>query len=186
MTRSWLTVLSLAPLLGASQTLVQGLAMAALSVSAILIHRICMSALRRRLDGFAGEIASVLIAAAVVTCQTLALQTWALELRNALGIYPELIALQCLLFEQGLGKAPAWRRTALLLGGFCAVYLLLGASREWLASGAIHFSFSSGPGTTGLRLASLAPGGLLLLGLLLALTKRACPKQATPDREGSH
>ncbi|MHA6193434.1 Rnf-Nqr domain containing protein [Pseudomonas wadenswilerensis] len=185
MNRSWLVALSLAPLLGASQTLVQAANMALLSVLAILVHRGLMTPLRSRLGPTAAEVASLLLAAAVVTCQTLALQAWALELRQALGIYPELLALSCLLFEQGLGPSTRWRRVALLLGGYCALFLLLGACRELLASGTLHVSFAGGPEITGLRLASLAPGALLLLGLLLALIKRACPKQATPDREGT-
>ncbi|MEE1921072.1 Rnf-Nqr domain containing protein [Pseudomonas sp. 148P] len=185
MNRPWLVALSLAPLLGASQTLVQAASMALLSVVAILVHRGLMTPLRGRLGGSAAELANLLLAAAVVTCQTLALQAWALELRQALGIYPELLAISCLLFEQGLAPATRWRRVALLLGGYCALFLLLGVSRELLANGTLHFSFAGGSEMTGLRLASLAPGALLLLGLLLALIKRACPKQATPDREGN-
>lgn len=180
MNRSWIAAVSLAPLLGASHTLTQASAMALLSVTAVLVHRSCMLALRRWLEGFGAEIASVLIAAAVVTCQGLSLQAWALELSLALGIYPGLIALQCVLLDDSLGKTGQWRRAALLLGGLSAAYLLLGACRELLASGALHFSFITRPDTTGLRLASLAPGALLLLGVLLALIKRACPKQAAP------
>lgn len=185
MNRSWLATLSLAPLLGASQTLVQAASMALLAVVAILVHRSLMTPLRGRLGATAAELASLLLAAAVVTCQTLALQAWALELRQALGIYPELLAVSCLLFEQGLGRDARWRRVAMLLGGYGALFLLLGASRELLATGTLHLSIAGGPESTGLRLASLAPGALLLLGLLLALIKRACIKQATPDREGN-
>ncbi|MDU9390136.1 Rnf-Nqr domain containing protein [Pseudomonas sp. zfem002] len=174
MNRSWLAALSLAPLLGASQTLVQGASMALLSVVAIGIHRGLMTPLRSRLDTTSSRLASILLAALVVTCQTLALQAWALELRQALGIYPELIAVSCLLFEQSLGNAGQWRRVAMLLAGYSALFLLLGCSRELLASGALHLSFTGGSGSTGLHLASLAPGALLLLGLLLALINRAC------------
>lgn len=182
--RALLAVLGLAPLLGASQTLAQAAAMTLLSVMAILVHRVCMTPLRQRLDPTSTLLASLLLAAAVVTCQTLALQAWALQAWQALGIYPELIAVSCLLFEQGLGKPGQWRRAGLLLAGYGALFLLLGVVRELLASGTLHLSFVNGPHNAGLRLANLAPGALLLLGLLLALIKRACPKQATPDREG--
>jgi len=185
MNRSSLAILSLAPLLGASQTLVQAASMALLGVVALLVHRGLMTPLRSRLGAPAAELASLLLAAAVVTCQTLALQAWALELRQALGIYPELLAVSCVLFELGLGHSAGWRRVALLLGSYSALFLLLGASRELLTSGTLHLSLAGGPDITGLRLASLAPGALLLLGLLLALIKRACPKQATQDREGN-
>ena len=81
MNRSLLLVTSLAPLLGASQTLLQATAMAGLSVSAILIHRACMTPLRAWLDGTAALLASILVAATLVTCQTLALKAW-LEWRH--------------------------------------------------------------------------------------------------------
>ena len=167
MNRSSLAALSLAPLLGASQTLLQATTMAALSIMAIVVHRALMLPLRRQLDATCTVIASVLLAATVVTCQTLALHAWALELRQAMGIYPELIAVSCLLVEQRLGAPTQWRRLGLLLAGYGALFLLLGACRELLANGS-------------LRLASLAPGALMLLGVLLALIKRACPKQAAP------
>lgn len=184
MNRSLLAVISLAPLLGASQTLLQACAMVGLSVSAIVVHRVCMTPLRAWLDGPAVSLASILVAAAVVTCQTVALQAWALELSRTLGVYPALIALQCLLIEKGLGGAGQWRRVATLLGSLGALYLLLASSRELLATGTLHFHSFATPDVSGLRLASLAPGALMLLGLWLALIKRACPKQANQDREG--
>lgn len=184
MNRSLLLVTSLAPLLGASQTLLQATAMAGLSVSAILIHRACMTPLRAWLDGTAALLASVLVAATLVTCQTLALKAWALELSNTLGIFPGLIALQCLLVEKDLGSIGQWRRVTSLLGVLCVLYVLLGTSRELLASGTLTLNSFTAPDASGLRLASLAPGALMLLGLWLALIKRACSKQATQDREG--
>lgn len=184
MNRSWLAALSLAPLLGASQTLIQAGAMALLTVMAVLIHQASITPMRNWLDGLKLEIASLLIAAAVVTCLNLALQAHALALHLSLGIYPELVALQCLLFDRSTGGRGGWRASAWLLAGICVVYVALGATRELLASGTLHLAFDTAPGATGVRLASLAPGALLLLGLLLALINRACPKQATPDREG--
>lgn len=186
MSRSWLLAISLAPLLGASQTLLLSAAMASLSVATVLAHRSCMTALRSWLEAPAARVASLLLAAALITCQTLALQAWALELHHALGIYPGLIALQCVMLEQAFGKPGQWRHVVRCLGGLCALYLLLGTSRELLATGTLQFNSFAVPDASGLRLAALAPGALLLLGLWLALIKRACPKQATQDREGIH
>ena len=75
--RSPLAVLSLAPLLGASQTLLHAATMTALSVVAIVVHRALMTPLRRQLDASCAVIASALLAAAGVTCQTLARRAWA-------------------------------------------------------------------------------------------------------------
>lgn len=179
MNRSWIAALSLAPLLGASQTLVQAGTMALLGLTALFIHRGVMVLLRRWLDARPAKIASLFVAASVVTCQSLTLQAWAPGLYLMMGIYPGLVALQCVLIDHALGKGGQWHRITLLLGGVCTAHLLLGASRELLASGTLHMSLITGPDTTGLRLAGLAPGALLLLGVLLALIKRACPEQAT-------
>ncbi|NER62253.1 NADH:quinone oxidoreductase [Pseudomonas sp. MAFF212428] len=163
---------SLAPLLGASQSLQQAAAMAALSVLGLSLHRLCMTPLRHALHGLGLELASLLLAATLVTCLELSLRAWALEPYTALGIYPALIALQCVLFEHALGRDQGWRPAMLLLGALGALQILLGLCRELLASG-------------GLQLAQLAPGALILLGLALALFNRVQRKPAPTRRQGS-
>ncbi|MEG0636768.1 MAG: Rnf-Nqr domain containing protein [Pseudomonas sp.] len=172
MNRQLLAALSLAPLLGASQTLQQAATIALLSVLLVLLHRLCMTPLRRQLSGSAMELVSVLIAAALASCANLTLLAWALPLRQTLGIYPELIALQCVLFEYCLGRTGHWPRVLALLAGFATLHIVLGACRELL-------------GSSGLRLASLMPGGLLLLGVALAIITRARSRRAASSRKGS-
>lgn len=171
MNKPTLAALSLAPLLGASQTLVQAASIASLTLVLVILHRACMTPLRARLTGIAGECASLLIAAALVTCANLALLAWALPLHQTLGIYPELIAVQCLLFEYSLGRTAGWRPALTVLVGFAALHIALGACRELLASG--------------VRLAGLMPGALLLLGLALALINLARNRRAASRREGN-
>ncbi|MGF6594196.1 Rnf-Nqr domain containing protein [Pseudomonas sp. 2835] len=172
MNRQCLAAVSLAPLLGATQTLLQASAIALLSVLIIGVHRLCMTPLRERLDGNAKLIASVLLAALLVTCLELALRAWALPLALALAPYPALITVQCLVFEVALGHDARWRTTATTLAGFAALCVALGLTRQLLGE------------LVNLRLVSLLPGALILLGLILALYNRVCQRRTPSRRQG--
>lgn len=169
MNRQMLAALSLAPLLGASQTLLQASSIALLTLVIVIVHRLALAPLRRLLQDHLTLLASLLIAAALVTCSHLALQAWALPLSLTLGIYVELIAMQCVLFEFTLGRAARWRTALGILAGFATLHVALGACRELLAGG--------NP--------TLMPGALLMLGLALALINRARDRRAEPSRKGS-
>lgn len=168
MNRPWLAAVSLAPLLGATQTLLQASAIALCSLLVIGLHRLCMTPLRKVLDGSAKLFASVLLAALLVTCLELGLRAWALPLSLALAPYPALIAVQCLLFEFALGN----NARAMTLAGFASLCIAMGLTRQLLGEFA------------NLRLASLLPGALMLLGLLLALYNRVRQRRAPSRRQG--
>ncbi|CAM3741436.1 Electron transport complex protein RnfE [compost metagenome] len=172
MNRPWLAAVSLAPLLGATQTLLQASAIALCSLLVIGLHRLCMTPLRKVLDGSAKLFASVLLAALLVTCLELGLRAWALPLSLALAPYPALIAVQCLLFEFALGNNARWRTAAMTLAGFASLCIAMGLTRQLLGEFA------------NLRLASLLPGALMLLGLLLALYNRVRQRRAPSRRQG--
>ena len=167
-----LLALSLAPLLGASQNLLQATTIAALSLLGLSLHRLCMTPWRHTLHGQAALLASLLLAATLATYMELSLRAWALELYRTLGPYPALIALQCVLFEQALGRTHGWRQAMGVLIAFCGLHALLGLCRELL-------------GTTGVQLSQLVPGALILLGLLLALFNRVQRKPTPSSRQGS-
>ena len=167
-----LLILSLAPMLGASQTLAQAAALALFSLLSLCLHRLCMSPLRPLLQGLQTTLVSVLLAAMLVTCLELSLRAWALEVHAQLGIYPALIALQCVLLEQCFERHRGVAQGLLVVIGLCTVHLLLGLCRELL-------------GSAGLRLAQLTPGALILLGLLLAIFNRVRRKPAPSSRQGS-
>lgn len=173
MNRQWFAAVSLAPLLGATQTLYNACAIAGLGVLVIALHHLAMSPLRRWLDAPGTLLASVLLAAGLTTCLELGLRTWALPLYLALGPYPALIAVQCLVFEHARGNAGNLRQSATMLLGFAALAIALGAARELLAQWAE------------IRLAALLPGALILMGLLLALYNRVCHGRAPSRRQGN-
>ncbi|MGK0149247.1 Rnf-Nqr domain containing protein [Pseudomonas putida] len=172
MNRFYLLGASLVPLLGATRTLSEGATIGVCAVLMSSLHQLLLAPLRQRLATWTYVLASLLLLAALASCLQLALRAWLLPVALALGHYPALLCLQCLATDHLLPDQRRWR---LLAGHLCALLatcLLLGASRQWLADG------------TGLHLASLAPGALLLLGLLLALYNRLRPGPAQPRRQG--
>ena len=172
MNRLYLLPVTLVPLLGATHTLREGAAIGLCAVVLSSLHQLLMAALRQRLANWAYVLASLLLLAGLASCLQLALRAWLLPLALALGHYPALLCLQCLAIDYLLPNQGRWHMLARHLGAVLVTCLLLGACRQWLADFAdVH-------------LASLAPGALLLLGLLLALYNRLRPGSAHPRRQG--
>lgn len=172
MNRFCLLAVSLTPLLGATRTLHEGIAIGLCAVVMGSLHQLLLTPLRQRLASWAYVPASLLMLAALASCLQMALRAGSLPLALALGHYPALLCLQCLACDHLLRDQGRWR---MLAGYFCAVFalcLVLGASRQWLAN------------VANLHVANLAPGALLLLGLLLALYNRLRPGPAHPRRQG--
>jgi len=172
MNRFCLLAVSLVPMLGATRTLTEGATIGLCAVVMGSMHQLLLAPLRPRLASWAYALASLLLLAALACCLQMALLAWSLPLALALGFYPALLCLQCLACDLLLPDQQRWRVLAVHLGAVFASCLLLGASRQWLANFA------------DLHLASLAPGALLLLGLLLALYNRLRPGSAHPRRQG--
>ena len=172
MNRDYLLVTALAPLLGVTQTLPMAAVMGGCAVLMACLHQALLMPLRSHLHGAAYVLASLLILAGLASCLQLALRAWLLPMALLLGPYPALMCLTCLAVDRLLPDAGRWRSLLLHLGGLLAAYLLLGACRQGLAEG------------LGVHLASLAPGALLLLGLLLALYNHLRPGPAHPRLQG--
>lgn len=173
-----LPLLGLAPLLGASDLLVKALGIALVALPLLSLFGLLLPVLRRALSGHALWFGALLLAGVLVGLAQLLMQAFAFELHRALGPFPALLALPCLLLL--VASEPAGPGTGLrqgLLFATCA--LLLGALREllghaslllhgeWLSLGALHWQAAA----DGLPLFASAPGGLILLGLLLALVR---------------
>jgi len=173
MNRFWLPGISLVPLIGATSTWVQAVVIGLCAALMMLLHQALLAPLRRPLVAAPRLMASVLLLAALASCLQLGLRAWALPLALALGHYPALLSLQCLSADYLLPETGRWRCLAIHLGSLLVLCVLLGACRQWLATG------------PNLHLASLAPGGLILLGLLLALYNRVRPGPAPSRRQGS-
>jgi electron transport complex protein RnfE len=172
--------LSLTPLLGATDSLVRAAGL--LSVLWIVggLHNVLIRWMRPLLNPGSHLLASALVAAALVSCAELVLQAQALTLYRGLGIYLTLIGTHCVLSEcTGDVSDGRPRNYPTLIALFSVLMLILGLLRELLGNGtlfshtqwlfgarAAHWEVSVFSG--GLHLALLAPGGFILLGLILA------------------
>lgn len=146
--------LLLAPLIGVSDSLPKALGFWVLSALIVSLFGWGMKPLRSHLDARRHLIASLFLAATLVSCAQLILRAFALALYNDLGVYLALISLQCVLlehsgfFQAGLNKAR------------CQLWLLLAILLITLSL--LRALLSNGTGAT------LVPSGFILLGLLLA------------------
>lgn len=147
--------LMLAPLIGATDSLVTALGVWLMFIVVISAFGASMAALRSRLIPASRLLAGVLLAATLTGCAELAAQVWSLQWHQHSGFYAALIALQCVVLEHTGFFQSTWRERLRLCVLFGALMVGLGLLRELL-------------GDAGLRLATLTPGGFILLGLLIA------------------
>ncbi len=147
--------LMLAPLAGATGSFASALGVWLMFLVVVSAYGTSMTLLRPRLITPARLLASVLLAATLTSCAELATQAWSLQWHQPMGIYAGLIALQCVVLEHSGFFHNAVRDRLRLCLQFGALMLGLGALRTFL-------------GSSDWRLATLAPGGFILLGLMLA------------------
>lgn len=147
--------LMLAPLIGATHSWVSALGVWLMFMVVIGAYGAGMAALRSRLVPTALGVASIALAATLTSCAQIAAQTWSLEHYRHLGIYAGLIALQCVVLEHNGFFHGARTDRLRLCGLFGALMVSLGLARQLI-------------GDAGLHLATLVPGGFILLGLLMA------------------
>ncbi|MHC8307106.1 Rnf-Nqr domain containing protein [Pseudomonas sp. PB3P13] len=155
--------LMLTPLIGATGSFASALGVWVMFIAVVSTYGAGMTLLRSRLDPTVHLVASILLAATLTSCAQSAGQAFALQWHQPMGIYAGLIALQCVVLERSGFFHNAMRDRLRLCLLFGALLLGSGALRAFL-------------GSSELRLATLAPGGFILLGLLLAAW------QASPRR----
>lgn len=157
--------LMLTPLIGATGSFTGALGVWLMFIVVVGAYGASMTLLRHRLVPLARLPGSILMAATLTSCAELATQAWSLQWHQPMGIYAGLIALQCVVLEHTGFFHEALRNRLRLSLQFGALMLGLGALRMYL-------------GSSDWRLATLAPGGFILLGLLLAAWQ-ACRRRAS-------
>ncbi|VVN38573.1 Rnf-Nqr domain containing protein [Pseudomonas fluorescens] len=173
--------LMLTPLIGATHSLMAALGLILMFLVVTRLFSVAMGALRSRLVPATRLLASILIAATLTSCAELMAQAWSLQWQQHLGLYGALIALQCVVLEHSGYFQQGWHQRLRLDGLFAALMIALSLLREVIGNGTFGNHLSWLFGTThadwqgwglvadgGLHLATLVPGGFILLGLLVA------------------
>ncbi|UVL82819.1 NADH:quinone oxidoreductase [Pseudomonas sp. B21-028] len=162
--------LLLVPLVGASNSLVNALGLWLAWTLISSSHGLAMGLVRLRLSTYQRLLASVVLASTLTACASLAAQAWLLEWYQPLNLYIGWIALSCVALEHDRVFIESRLRGYITLTGlFGLLMIALGALRELIGNGT--------------PLASLAPGGFLLLGLLLAARQAWTPAKTQSTLE---
>ncbi|MBP5947484.1 MULTISPECIES: Rnf-Nqr domain containing protein [unclassified Pseudomonas] len=160
-------------LLGTTSSLAGALGAILMFAVVVGAYGLCMSFLRSRLTPAATWSAALLLAATLTSCAEVFAQRWFLPWHQAFGLYAGLIALQCLVLEHN-GFFRQTRLERLKLSSlFSALMVILAVVRELAGQGRLGRGlFEHWQGlvllSEGLPLATLVPGALIVLGLLLA------------------
>lgn len=160
-------------LLGTTSSLAGALGAILMFAVVVGAYDLCMSFLRSRLTPAANWSAALLLAATLTSCAEVFAQRWFLPWHQAFGLYAGLIALQCLVLEHNgfFRQTPSERLK--LSGMFSALMVILAVVRELAGQGRLGRGLlEQWQGlvlfSEGLPLATLVPGALIMLGLLLA------------------
>jgi len=166
-------VLGMCPTLATSSDAVKGLAMGLATTFVLMGSNLVISIIRKLVPGKIRIPCYIVVIATFVTVVKLIMQAYAPEAYQTLGIFLPLIVVNCIV----LGRAEAFASKNGLLAsaadglgmglGFTFVLVCLGCIREFLAAGTL-FGISMQCWDNGFAVMGQAPGGFILLGLILA------------------
>jgi electron transport complex protein RnfE len=177
-------------LLGTSATLAGALGMLLMSSVVVAVFAVCIGPLRARLSDRGVLLASLLLAATLTSCANILAQRWALQWHQATGIYPGLIALQCVALEYNGFFRQALTERLKFFSLSSGLLLTLAVVRELFGQGHLGRGLSEHwQGLVlfnqGLHLITLVPGAFILLGLLLA-ARQALTRSNALSKETHH
>lgn len=197
-------ILGLCPLLGVSNTVINGLGMGLATTLALVASNVSVSVIRHWVRAEIRIPVFVLIIASVVTVIELGMEAYFHDLYKILGIFIPLIVTNCAIIARAEAFAsknavfPSFLDGLFMGLGFTAVLVTLGAMREVIGFGTLlrqaHLMFGDSmhwlqitviEDYRGFLLAILPPGAFIGLGLILAFKKiidekLAQRKQHTP------
>lgn len=170
-------LLGMCATLGTTSSALNGLMMGLATAAVLVCSNVVISCIKNLVPDKVRIPAYIVIIATFVTALQLAVNAWMPALNASLGIFIPLIVVNCIL----LGRAEAFAGKngvfASLLDGFgCGIgfifaLTLLGATREFLGTGAV-FGFQIYPEDYGMLLFVLAPGAFIALGYLIAIVNK--------------
>ena len=166
-------VLGMCPTLGTTTSAINGMGMGVATMCVLVLSNIVISAVARFIPDKVRIPSYIVIISAFVTIVQLLMQAYLPSLYETLGLFIPLIVVNCIV----LGRAEAFASKNGLLSsaadglgmglGFTFVLVCLGCIREFLAAGTL-FGISMQCWDNGFAVMGQAPGGFILLGIILA------------------
>ncbi|HBN25868.1 MAG TPA: electron transport complex subunit RsxE [Desulfobacteraceae bacterium] len=168
-------VLGLCPVLGVTTTMQNGLGMGLATTFVLICSNILVSALRNLIPGKVRIACFIIIIATFVTVVELAMQAYAYQLFQQLGMFIPLIVVNCIVL--GRAEAFAFKNNVMLsaadgLGmgiGFTLSLGALGGVREIIGTGTFYGASLFGPSFQPFSFMVQAPGAFVCLGLMLCI-----------------
>ncbi len=165
-------VLGLCPTLAVSTSLNNAIGMGLAATFVLVCSNVIISAIRNFVPDKIRIPCYIVVIAAFVTIVEMVMKAYTPALNRALGVYVPLIVVNCIILgraEAFASKNPVMLSLADGLGmglGFTLALLIISAIRETLGSGKLA-GFTISNNFEPALVLSLAPGALLILGLLM-------------------
>jgi len=175
-------MLAALPALAVAVSGLNGLVIGAAALAAMALASLLLSLVWKFVPAWMRGFALVLFAATAASMAQMAVSVALPRVSAALGLYLPLVAFTCAL--TGLPDAydvdheleDSLVRAVIRGAAYLAALTAIGCVREVLGAGAI-FGISLGASFQPMRMLALAPGGLMLAGLILALLRAIQPKR---------
>ena len=186
-------VLGMCPTLAVTTAAVNGIGMGLATMAVLVFSNLIISCLRKIIPDNVRIPSFIVVIASFTTIVQLLIKAYFPALDKALGIYIPLIVVNCIIFARAESYAFSHPPLASVLDGlgmgigFTLAITILAAVREILGHGSF-FGIQLYPASSAMTIAGQAPGGFILLGILLALvnlvTNAATRKKAGEATQG--
>lgn len=180
---TFIQLLGMCPTLAVTTSVKNGLGMGLSAAAVLVCSNVIISLLRKIIPDKVRIAAYIVIIAAFVTIIQMCLNAFLPELSSSLGIFIPLIVVNCIILARA--EAFASKNTVLKsavdgLGmglGFTAALCIISAVREFLGAGTIFDIPVYGGAIQPASIIIMAPGGFIVLGLLVALVQHIMNKE---------
>lgn len=170
---TFVQLLGMCPTLAVTTSLKNGIGMGLSATAVLIASNFIISLLRKVIPDKIRIAAYIVIIAAFVTIIQMCLNAYLPELATSLGIFIPLIVVNCIILARA--ESFASKNTSLKaaldgLGmglGFTGALAIISAVREFLGAGTIFDIKIYGDTITPASIITLAPGGFIVLGLLV-------------------
>lgn len=171
---TFVQLLGMCPTLAVTTSLKNGIGMGLSATAVLIASNVIISLLRKLIPQKVRIAAYIVIIAAFVTMIQMCLNAFLPELSSSLGIFIPLIVVNCIILaraEAFASKNGVWHSAMDGLGmglGFTAALSLISAVREFFGAGTIFDIAVYGKTIQPMSVITLAPGGFIVLGILVA------------------
>ena len=171
---TFVQLLGMCPTLAVTTSLQNGLGMGLSATLVLMASNLLISLLRKIIPDKVRIAAYIVIIAAFVTIIDMCLNAYLPDLATSLGIFIPLIVVNCIILaraEAFASKNPPLKSLADGLGmglGFTGALCIISAVREFLGAGTLWGIKIYGDIIEPASIITLAPGGFIVLGILIA------------------